>query len=190
MGARVRVAAETRTTPLGPAVSALDSPKGTRGTRRAAFTLFLKGGTFHGYHSPRRGAGSPRISSSRSSTAVDGTKVPAAAIPALKELCLDMLEPLRAKYGACTVLSGFRTTAHNAERRRRAAEPAQVPRASGLGRGGPEVCDGLGRRVGEEHALALGQQAGLDREGARRVRGYPSQGFVHVDSGTRRNWKG
>jgi uncharacterized protein YcbK (DUF882 family) len=41
------------------------------------------------------------------------TRVPQAAIPAVEELCIHLLEPLREKFGACTVTSGFRTVAHN-----------------------------------------------------------------------------
>ncbi len=47
----------------------------------------------------------------------DGTHVPAAAIPALEELCEYILEPLRAKYGPCTVMSGYRTRSYNANTR-------------------------------------------------------------------------
>src|SRR5215210_643198 len=43
------------------------------------------------------------------------TPVPAAAIPALKRLVNEVLEPMRAKFGVCTVHSGFRTDAKNAE---------------------------------------------------------------------------
>lgn len=43
------------------------------------------------------------------------TAVPAAALPALQRLVSDVLEPMRAKFGTCTVHSGFRTDAKNAE---------------------------------------------------------------------------
>ena len=44
----------------------------------------------------------------------DGTRVPEAAIPALRALCQDVLEPLRARHGAVFVSSGYRTRAYNA----------------------------------------------------------------------------
>jgi zinc D-Ala-D-Ala carboxypeptidase len=43
----------------------------------------------------------------------DGTKVSARDYNGLKLLCRTYLEPLRAKYGSVTVLSGFRTISHN-----------------------------------------------------------------------------
>jgi uncharacterized protein YcbK (DUF882 family) len=39
--------------------------------------------------------------------------VPQAAVPAVKELCVHLLEPLREKFGPCTVTSGYRTKRHN-----------------------------------------------------------------------------
>lgn len=44
----------------------------------------------------------------------DGTRVPEAAVPALKALCRNVLEPLRARHGSVHVTSGFRTPAYNA----------------------------------------------------------------------------
>ena len=43
----------------------------------------------------------------------DGTKVAARDYNGLKLLCRKYLEPLRAKYGSVTILSGFRTVSHN-----------------------------------------------------------------------------
>lgn len=44
----------------------------------------------------------------------DGTKVPEGAYPALDHLCQNYLEPLRAKFGAVYVTSGYRHRAYNA----------------------------------------------------------------------------
>src|SRR3990167_10988390 len=44
----------------------------------------------------------------------DGTPVPRVALPALERLCRDVLEPVRAEFGSCTVLSGYRHRAYNA----------------------------------------------------------------------------
>jgi uncharacterized protein YcbK (DUF882 family) len=43
----------------------------------------------------------------------DGTKVSPRDYNGLKALCQTYLEPLRAKYGSVTILSGFRTVSHN-----------------------------------------------------------------------------
>jgi uncharacterized protein YcbK (DUF882 family) len=44
----------------------------------------------------------------------DGTKVQRRDYNGLKFLCRVYLEPLRAKYGSVTILSGYRTRRHNA----------------------------------------------------------------------------
>ena len=44
----------------------------------------------------------------------DGTPVPAAALAALRRLVREVLEPMRGKFGRCTVNSGYRTDAYNA----------------------------------------------------------------------------
>lgn len=43
----------------------------------------------------------------------DGTPIPVLAIPGLKALCKDFLEPMRKRFGACTVLSGYRHRWYN-----------------------------------------------------------------------------
>src|SRR3712207_766655 len=43
----------------------------------------------------------------------DGTPVPAAALPALRRLVKEVLEPMRGKFGQCKVNSGYRTVAYN-----------------------------------------------------------------------------
>lgn len=43
----------------------------------------------------------------------DGTKVSPREYAGLEYLCRQFLEPLRKKYGPCTVHSGYRTVAHN-----------------------------------------------------------------------------
>ena len=44
----------------------------------------------------------------------NGTPIPEAAKPALRHLCENYLEPLRAKYGTVHINSGYRTAAYNA----------------------------------------------------------------------------
>lgn len=43
----------------------------------------------------------------------DGTLPPLGCTQALRRLCVEVLEPMRVRYGRCTVTSGYRTTAHN-----------------------------------------------------------------------------
>lgn len=44
----------------------------------------------------------------------DGRQVPAFAVPALTSLCVTYLEPLRATFGPCLVMSGYRPADYNA----------------------------------------------------------------------------
>ena len=43
----------------------------------------------------------------------DGTHVPGVAIPGLTRLVRHVLQPMRERFGTCTVNSGFRTPEHN-----------------------------------------------------------------------------
>ncbi len=43
----------------------------------------------------------------------DGTPIPIAAIPGIQRMCRVLLEPMRAKFGACFVTSGYRHYAYN-----------------------------------------------------------------------------
>jgi hypothetical protein len=108
----------------------------------------------------------------------DGTAVPKAAVPALKRLCDDVLEPLRERFGPCTVMSGYRPSAYN--RRIGGAKfsqhiydlhPNTVAADLTFARGRPSEW--------ADAAEPLLQQGGLGR--------YP--GFVHVDNrGTNARW--
>lgn len=118
----------------------------------------------------------------------DGAKVPAAALPALRELCEHMLEPLRAKYGACHVNSGYRTRLYNA--------------SIGGARYSQHIYDDQPSSVAADVTFVRGGPAQWARSARwrfrfkslwrRRARGgvglYGS--FVHVDSGARRDWSG
>jgi uncharacterized protein YcbK (DUF882 family) len=44
----------------------------------------------------------------------DGSKVPVAALGELEHLVAELLDPLRRRFGLTAVLSGYRTTQHNA----------------------------------------------------------------------------
>lgn len=120
----------------------------------------------------------------------DGTRVPESAIPALKELCEYMLEPLRAKYGSCTVLSGYRHRAYN--------------QSIGGARFSQHIYDDSPGSVAADVRFRRGSVRAWTRSATwrfaarqvwrRRRRGgvgtYPASGFMHVDSGPRRNWRG
>jgi hypothetical protein len=43
----------------------------------------------------------------------NGTAVPSSSVAALTRLCDDVLEPLRERFGPCTVMSGYRPSAYN-----------------------------------------------------------------------------
>lgn len=108
----------------------------------------------------------------------DGTHVPKAAVPALKKLCEEVLEPLRERFGPCTVMSGYRPTVYN--KRIGGARfsqhiydlhPATVAADLIFARGRPSEW--------ADAAEPLLQRGGLGR--------YP--GFLHVDSrGTKARW--
>lgn len=120
----------------------------------------------------------------------DGTKVPKAAIPALKELCTFVLEPMREKYGSCKVHSGYRSVSHNAivggasqsqhvYEQHPHSVAADVQFASGT--------------VSEWARSARWRFDNKERWTAKHRGGagdYPSLSFVHVDSGPRRDWHG
>ena len=108
----------------------------------------------------------------------DGTAVPKASVPALKRLCEDVLEPLRERFGPCTVMSGYRPTAYN--------------RSIGGARFSQHIYDLHPNTVAADLIFARGRPGEwadaaeplLQRGGLGR---YP--GFVHVDNrGTKARW--
>jgi len=120
----------------------------------------------------------------------DGTPVPRAAVPALKELCVHMLEPLRAKYGPVKVVSGYRHAAYN-----RAIGGAQFSQHIYDDHPGSVAADLVFRR-GSVASWARSARwrfntlkvwRGRRRGGSGR---YLRSGFIHVDSGPRRDWEG
>jgi uncharacterized protein YcbK (DUF882 family) len=121
----------------------------------------------------------------------DGTPVPRAAIPALKELCEHMLEPLRAKYGPCKILSGYRTRAWNASTPGSARysqhiyddTPGSVAADLRFERGTPAQWARSAR-------WRFGFKSVWRRKGRGGVGQYNNAAFVHVDSGPRRDWSG
>ncbi len=120
----------------------------------------------------------------------DGRKVPASAIPALKELYVHMLEPLREKYGPVTVLSGYRHAAYN-----RSIGGAQFSQHI-YDQGPSSVAADVRFQKGSVARWANSARWRFNTKSVwrKRSRGgsgrYLRSGFVHVDSGPRRNWEG
>jgi uncharacterized protein YcbK (DUF882 family) len=120
----------------------------------------------------------------------DGTHVPAAAVPALKELCRFVLEPLRVTYGPCIVLSGFRTVAHNTaiggakqSQHIYSQHPHSVASDVRFAQGSVgEWAKSARWRFGSKPRWTAQSRGG--------VGDYPGSGFIHVDSGQRRDWHG
>jgi len=111
----------------------------------------------------------------------DGTPVPKAAYKGLDHLCLNYLEPLRKKYGAISVTSGFRHQAYNADI---GGASLSVHIYDFPGRDGSAVAADVVCRTGNP------QQWGdyLKSIGADGVGIYNASGFVHVDNRGRMGW--
>lgn len=112
----------------------------------------------------------------------DGTHVPGRAIPALRRLVTEVIQPMRDEFGQCTVTSGYRTVAHN--RAVKGEEnsqhiydrtPQSVAADLTFAKGSPERWGNAARR-------RLGNNGGVGK--------YPSKRFVHVDNGRHSNWTG
>ena len=108
--------------------------------------------------------------------------VPAGAVPALRRLVREVLQPMRNRFGRCTVTSGFRNKRHNAHVGgednsfhrydvRPHAPAADVFFASGT----------VTEWAAEARRL-LGAIGGIGT--------YPNDRFVHVDLGPKRKWTG
>lgn len=109
-----------------------------------------------------------------------GDKVPEIAYPALRRLCVDVLEPMRDRFGACRVTSGYRPADYNraiggASQSQHIYElsPDSVAADVSFERGTPAEWAAFARKLGKG---GVGQ--------------YDRSGFVHVDNGPRRDWWG
>ena len=109
----------------------------------------------------------------------NGAKVPQAAYPALQRLCRNQLEPMRAKFGACHVNSGYRTRAYN-------ASIGGASMSQHIYEDGPDS-------VAADTTYAKGTASEWAAY-ARRLSGVGGVGqyssFVHIDNGPRRDWSG
>lgn len=108
--------------------------------------------------------------------------VPGNAVPALRRLVRDALQPMRNRFGRCEVNSGFRNKQHNKHVggednsfHRYDVRPHAPAADVTFTRGSVNEWATEARRL-------LGNIGGIGR--------YPSQNFVHVDLGPKRKWDG
>ncbi len=127
----------------------------------------------------------------------DGVQVGVEHYVAFLHLCDWLLEPLRADWGACTVHSGFRSFAHNA-RVNGASQSVHLLRTP-LPNRGPRsstrsAAADVSFAVGTPHLWAATARAErhesmhLEARGRGGVGTYG--GFVHLDTGPLRDWRG
>lgn len=124
----------------------------------------------------------------------DGTRVPTAAWTALGRWAAEWGEPMRREFGACTVLSGYRTPTYN----------RSVGGASGSYHLNYRTADGARKGIAADLRFARGnvqdwyrwaiaerdRRPRLGRAGVGGIGFYPGQRFVHLDTGPRRGWRG
>jgi len=101
----------------------------------------------------------------------DGTRMPASARVEVIELCERFLEPARARFGPCTVHSGYRTKSHN---ERVGGAPRSFHRYDIGGR------EGVAADVTFRRGTPGQWYEYFSARGAGGVGSYP--GFVHVDT--------
>jgi hypothetical protein len=111
----------------------------------------------------------------------DGTPVPKAAYKGLDHLCLNYLEPMRKKYGAIYITSGYRHQAYNTAI---GGATASVHIYDYPGRDGSAVAADIVCRTGTpsqwaDYAASLG---------AAGIGSYPRSGFTHIDNRDRMGW--
>lgn len=111
--------------------------------------------------------------------------VPARAVPALKRLVVEVLQPMRDEFGACSVHSGYRNASHNGHVNgatnschRYDARPKTPAADLSFERGNVNQWADFARR----RLNRLGNVGGVGR--------YPGSRFVHVDLGPKRDWNG
>jgi hypothetical protein len=110
----------------------------------------------------------------------DRTKVPRSAVPALRSLCEEVLEPLRERFGPCRITSGYRPAAYN----RRIGGARFSQHVYELHPNSVAADLNFARGLPPEWAAAADSL--LARGGVGR---YP--GFIHVDNrGTKARWSG
>jgi hypothetical protein len=111
----------------------------------------------------------------------DGTPVPKAAYKGLDHLCLNYLEPMRKRFGAIYVTSGYRHLAYNSAI---GGASASVHIYDYSGRDGSAVAADIVCRTGTPEQWA-DYAASL---GAAGIGSYSRSGFTHIDNRDRMGW--
>ena len=108
--------------------------------------------------------------------------VPSNAVPAVRRLVKKALQPMRNKFGECSVNSGFRNSAHN----QHVGGEANSHHRYDLNPTSPAAdvtfASGTVDQWAAEARRLLPDIGGIGR--------YPSQNFVHIDLGAKRKWNG
>lgn len=113
-------------------------------------------------------------------TAAEFGRLEGAELAGVGALCALFLDPLRERYGACRVISGKRTVAHNSEvggapesRHLYSRRPLEAAADVAFARGSPAQWASTARALS-----ALYGRGGVGQY----------SGHLHVDSGPRRRW--
>lgn len=109
--------------------------------------------------------------------------VPSNAVPALRRLVTQVLQPMRDRFGACTVTSGYRNSQHNEHVRGEDNSHHRYdvrPQA-------PATDVTFARGNVDEWAAGARRLLGSNIGGVGR---YPAKRFVHIDLGLARRWDG
>jgi uncharacterized protein YcbK (DUF882 family) len=111
--------------------------------------------------------------------------VPGNAVPALRRLVTEVLQPMRDRFGRCALSSGYRNALHNGHvsgkpdsRHRYDKYPGQVAADVSFAQGNVDEWAAEARR----RLRNMGNIGGIGR--------YYSSRFVHVDLGPERRWQG
>lgn len=129
----------------------------------------------------------------------DGARVPAVLVPGLRFLVAWWLQPMRNEFGPVRVASGYRSPRHNAS-----VGGARASIHLGLTLMPSTKPAGLYRAAASDVICARGNVASwvqwaerrraqnphLGGQGRGGIGRYPRLGFVHLDTGPRRDWNG